>query len=61
MLWVFPSIANEEVLQDSTDLQPSNQVGTTHEIVNEAEEWSWDAVVEDMYDDDDDEKVDGVA
>ena len=60
MLQVFPSVADEEVLQDSADLQPGNQVGTTHEIVNEAEGWSWDAVVEDAYDDDD-EKVDGVA
>ena len=60
MLRVFPSVADEEVLQDSVDLQPGNQVGTTHEIVNEAEGWSWDAVVKDAYDNDD-EKVDGVA
>ena len=49
MLQVFPSVADEEVLQDSADLQPGHQVGTTHEIVNEAEGWSWDAVVEDTY------------
>ena len=51
---VFPSVADEEVLQDCADMQLANQEGTTDEVVNEAGEWSLEAVIEGTDDDDDD-------
>ena len=51
---VFPSIADEEVLQDSADMQLANQEGTTDKVVNEAGEWSLEAVIEGADDDDND-------
>ena len=54
LMWrPFPSVADEEVLQDDTDMQLANQEGTTVEVVNDVEEWSLDVVVEDTYNDDD--------
>jgi hAT family C-terminal dimerisation region len=49
---VFPSVADEEVLLDEADSQAINQEGTTHEIVDA--EWSFEGVVEDAGDDDED-------
>ena len=60
---VFPSITDEEALQDSVDMQLTNQEGTTDEVVNEAGEWSLEAVVEGADDNDNDhlDKVELVA
>jgi hypothetical protein len=58
----YPSVANEEVLLDNVDLKPVNQEGSTCEIIDEAEEWSIEAVVEDARDEDatDDDEVNEV-
>ena len=49
MLRPFPSVADEEVLQDNVDMQLANQEGTTVKVINDVEEWSLDAVVKDTY------------
>jgi hAT family C-terminal dimerisation region len=60
MLRAFPSVADEEVSLDSADLQPVNRVGTTtSEVVDEV--WSFDAVIEDADNDDDDDVDEVIA
>jgi hypothetical protein len=57
MLRVFPSVADEEQMLDEADRQPANQEGSATDIVNDAEEWTLEAVVEDACNDDDVEVV----
>ena len=47
LMRAYPSVADEEILLDDADLQPVNQDGSTHDVVGEAEEWTFEAVVED--------------
>lgn len=54
MLRVFPSLADEETLLDEADNRPANQEGPASEAVKEAEDWTWEAVVEEVGGDDDD-------
>jgi hypothetical protein len=58
----YPSVADEEIQLDDADLQPANQGGSTHDIVDEAEEWTFEAIVEDAGDEDatDDDEVNEV-
>jgi hypothetical protein len=42
---VVPNILEEETLMDSADLQPANQEGSASEIVEGAEEWTWEEVI----------------
>jgi hypothetical protein len=42
---VVPNVLEEETLMDSTDLQPANQEGSASEIVEGAEEWTWEEVI----------------
>ena len=51
MLRVFPSIADEEILLDDADQKPANQEGATNDIVNEVENWNFEAIVEDAAED----------
>lgn len=46
MLRAYLSLADQEVSLDDADLRLANQEGTTKEIVDEAEEWSLEAVIE---------------
>jgi hypothetical protein len=55
---VFPTVADEESLLDSADLQHVNQEGPASEIVEDAEGWTWDEGAQDHSDSDD--GVDGV-
>jgi hypothetical protein len=48
----YPSVADEGILLDDVDLQPVNREGSTHDIVDKAEEWTFEAVVEDAGDED---------
>lgn len=41
---VIPNVLSEEHLLDSVDLQPANQEGSANEIVEGAEEWTWEEV-----------------
>jgi hypothetical protein len=42
---VVPNVLEEETLMDSADLQPANQEGSASEIVEGAEEWTWEEVI----------------
>ena len=55
---VFPSVADEEALLDEADNQPTNQEGSASDAVKEAEDWTWDAIVEEV---DGDGDADGVV
>jgi hypothetical protein len=46
MTRTFMSVADEETLLDDADNQPTNQEGSTKEAVKEAEDWTWEAVLE---------------
>ena len=48
MVRVFLSIADEEILLDDTDNQPANQEGSTSEAVREAEDWTWEDILEEV-------------
>jgi hAT family C-terminal dimerisation region len=57
MIRVFPSVADEEVFLDHADNQLSNQEGSASEAVQNAEDWTWEAIAEDKaasVDDNDD-------
>ena len=47
MLRALPNVTDEEALLDNADLQLANQDGSAVDIVNDAEGWTWEAVVED--------------
>jgi hypothetical protein len=62
---VFPtgSVADEEALLDDTDLQCVNQEGPATEIVDAAEDWTWEDITHDeitqgQIDSDDDKSED---
>jgi hypothetical protein len=50
MLRVSPNIADEEKLLDNADHRQVNQEGCTIDVVEEAEDWAFEAVVEDADD-----------
>ena len=52
MTRVFPTLADEEITLDLADSQPTNQGGSASEVVREAEDWTWDMVVEEAGADD---------
>ena len=53
MLRVLPNVADEELLLDNADQQIPNQGGSAIDTVNDAKDWTWEAVVEDTGDIDD--------
>jgi hypothetical protein len=55
MIRVFPSVADEEVFLDDADDQLANQEGSASEAVQYAEDWTWEAIVEDTSTDDNDD------
>ena len=58
MVRVFPSVADEEILLDDADNQPANQEGSASEAVREAEDWTWEDILEEVGGDD---NVDDIA
>ena len=52
MLRVFPNVTDEQMLQDDADQQLANQESSAVDVVINAEEWTWEAVVEDAGNDD---------
>ena len=60
MTRVFPTLANEEIALDLADSQPTNQGGSASEAVRDAEDWTWEAVVEDFGADDGEDAEDDV-
>ena len=48
MMSVFPSVANEEALLDEANNQPTNQEGLVSNAVKEADDWTWDTIVEEV-------------
>lgn len=56
-LRVIPSVADEEIRMDDTDLQPANQEGSASDVVEDADGCTWEEVMEEpigLGDDDDD-------
>ena len=51
VLRVFPNVTDEEMLLDDADQQLANQEGSAANVVNDADDWTWEAVVEDAGDD----------
>ena len=51
VLRVFPNVSDEEMLLDDADQQLANQEGSAADVVNDADDWTWEAVVEDAGDD----------
>jgi len=51
-LAVIPTVADEETSMDDADLQYVNQEGPAREIVEGAEDWTWDQVMQEQSDDD---------
>ena len=49
MTSAFPSVADEEALLDEANNQPTNQEGLVSDAVKEADDWTWDAIIEDVY------------
>ena len=47
----FPNVTDEQMLQDEADQQLANQEGSAVDVVINAEDWTWEAVVEDTGDD----------
>ena len=47
MLRALPNVTDEEALLDKADLQLANQDGSAVDIVNDAEDWTWETLVED--------------
>ena len=47
MLRALSNVTDEEALLDNANLQLANQDGSAVNIVNDAEDWTWEAVVED--------------
>ena len=60
MTRVFPTLADEEIALDLADSQPTNQGGSASEVVREAEDWTWDAVVEEAGADDGEDAEDDI-
>ena len=50
---VYTNVANEEIFLDDADQLPANRQGTATEVVNQDEDWTLDALVEDASDDND--------
>lgn len=49
---VFPNVADEEKLLDDADRRQVNQEGCANEVVEDAEDWTLEAVAEDADDED---------
>ena len=47
ILRALPNVTDEEALLDEADLQLANQDGSAVDIVNDAEDWTWETLVED--------------
>ena len=47
MLRALPNVTDEEALLDEADLQLANQDGSAVNIINDAEDWTWETLVED--------------
>ena len=60
MTRVFPTLADEEIALDLADSQPTNQGGSASEVVREAEDWTWDVVVEEAGADDAEDAEDDI-
>ena len=61
MLRVFPNVTDEQMLQDEADQQLANQEGLAVDVVINAEDWTWEAVVEDTGDDGIDDVEDSLS
>ena len=54
---VAPSVADEETQLDDADMQTVNQEGSTSEIVEGMEGWTWDEVADEYSDGDGNDNV----
>ena len=52
MLSVLPNIAEEEKFLDDADQRPANREGSAEDTVEDAEDWTLEAVAEDANDKD---------
>ena len=57
MLRVLPNVADEELLLDNADQQIANQGGSAIDTVNDAKDWTWEAVVKEAGNIDDVDEV----
>ena len=57
----FPTLAEEEIFLDHADNQPTNQEGSASDVVKDAEDWTWEAVAEELEANEDDNTDDIVV
>ena len=48
MTSAFLSVADEEALLDEADNKPTNQKGSASNAVKEVDDWTWDAIIEEV-------------
>ena len=53
VLRVYTNVADEEIFLDNADQLPANRQGTATEVVDQDEDWTLDALVENAGDDND--------